>query len=329
MKTPPFHVAAGFFGSLVLTAFAVVFVVTLFGDNLKALSGMSADAMAGDGQVEPRTGWSQGKLEKKKLTDFARENSGYGNETGYTTPAPSPAVRAAIDARSTFAVDVDTASYTWARRSLLESGQLPAADGIRVEEWINAFDYELGEPKNAPFAISVEGATSPFDESRTLVKVSLQGRHVDEEQRKPAHLVFLVDVSGSMSSADRLPLAKRALEVLTRQLRPTDTVALVTYAGRAEVVLKPTSAKKQRQILSAISSLETGGGTNMGSGMELAYRLAVGQVRRATTTRVIVLTDGDTNIGPHLSPDQMLASVHAHVAEGVTLTTVEIGRAHV
>lgn len=318
-KKTPFHISAGFIASVGIVCLSAIGVVTLFGDNIKALFGMSADALTGDTQVERRTSKSQGRLEKKKLMNFAQARA------VYIAPAPSPVTRTALDSRSTFAVDVDTASYTWARRAILESNSVPAADGIRVEEWINAFDYSLQEPKNAPFAISVVGAASPFDEAKTLVKVSLQGRHVDEEQRKPAHLVFLVDVSGSMSGADRLPLARRALEVLTRQLRPTDTVAIATYAGRAEVVLQPTSAAKQDQILSAVRSLETGGGTNMGSGMELAYRLAVGQVQKGTTSRVIVLTDGDTNIGPNLSTDQMLAAVHSHVEEGVTLTTVGFG----
>ncbi|MDP1823368.1 MAG: von Willebrand factor type A domain-containing protein [Archangium sp.] len=319
-KKTPFHISAGFIASVGIVGLTAVGVVTLFGDNLKALFGSSADALAGDTLVERRTSKSQGRLEKKKLMNFA------ASREVYIAPAPSPVTRTALDSRSTFAVDVDTASYTWARRTILESNALPAADGIRVEEWINAFDYSLEEPKGAPFAISVVGAASPFDEAKTLVKVSLQGRHVDEEQRKPAHLVFLVDVSGSMSGADRLPLARRALEVLTRQLRPTDTVAIATYAGRAEIVLQPTSAAKQDQILSAVRSLETGGGgTNQGSGMELAYRLAVGQVQKGTTSRVIVLTDGDTNIGPNLSTEQMLASVHSHVEEGVTLTTVGFG----
>ena len=305
-----------FLASMIITAVAAVGVLTLFGDNIKALFGLSADAMAGDTHVEKRASRSQGKLEKKALTNFASANAWL---------EPAPVTRTQQDARSTFAIDVDTASYTWARRAVLESGQLPPADGIRVEEWVNAFDYALAEPTNAPFAISVEGATSPFDESKTLVKVALQGRHVDEEARKPAHLVFLVDVSGSMSGADRLPLAKRSLEVLTRQLRPTDTVALVTYAGRGAVVLPPTSAKQQEKILSAIRSLDTGGGTDMGSGMELAYKLAVGQLQRGTSTRVIVLTDGDTNLGPNLTTEQILSSVHAYVAEGVTLTTVGFG----
>lgn len=298
------------------TIFASVGLITFFGDNIKALFGMSADGLAGDTLVERRTWKSLGKLERKKLTDFARENS-------YVEPAP--VTRTTLDALSTFAIDVDTASYTWARRTILQNDALPAADGIRVEEWINAFEYTLPAPERAPFAISVDGATSPFDETRTIVRVGIQGRRVDEEARKPAHLVFLVDVSGSMSGADRLPLAKRALEVLTRQLRPTDTVALATYAGRAEVVLKPTSASEQDRILGAVRGLQTGGGTSMGTGMELAYQLAVGQVQRGTTTRVIVLTDGDTNIGPNLTPAQMLAAVHAHVEEGVTLTTVGFG----
>lgn len=317
-KNVPFHISAGFVASVLMIPIGLVAVATLSGDNIKSLNGMSADALAGDTQVERRTNRSTGKLEKKALSNFAG-----GNNFAYVPAAP--VTRTSVDSRSTFAIDVDTASYTWARRMVLESRVLPDRDGVRVEEWVNAFDYELPAPKSAPFAISVEGATSPFDEAKTLVKVALQGRRVDEEQRKPAHLVFLVDVSGSMSGADRLPLAKRALEVLTRQLRPSDTVALVTYAGSTRVVLEPTKADRQETILSAIRSLSSGGGTDMGTGMELAYELAVGQVQPRTTTRVIVLTDGDTNIGPNLTPDQMLAAVHGHVQEGVTLTTVGFG----
>lgn len=298
-------------------------VVALFGDNIKALNGMSADALAGDSSVEGRGPRARGRLEKKKLLEFARE----GASVPSAEPAPpmSPVTVTAQDALSTFAIDVDTASYTWARRVIQAQSMLPPADGIRVEEWVNAFDYDLPAPDRAPFAIHVTGAASPFDETKTLLKVSLQGRRVSEEERKPAHLVFLVDVSGSMRGPDRLPLAKRALETLTRQLRPQDTVAVATYAGRGEVVLPPTSAKHQERILEAVRSLETGGGTNMGSGMELAYRLAVGQVQKGTTTRVIVLTDGDANIGPNLTHEQMLASIKASVDEGVTLTTVGFG----
>jgi Ca-activated chloride channel family protein len=307
--------------ALVVIGLASVGVVTVFGDNLKSLHGLSADALAGDTSVQSRSG----KLEKKKLVNFAAEGRMVTTTEPVYAAAPNQTTRTALDAQSTFAIDVDTASYTWARRTLLQENALPAPDGVRVEEWVNAFDYRLTPPKSTPFAISVEGATSPFDESRTLVKVSLKGRVVTDDTRKPAHLVFLVDVSGSMDAPDRLPLAKRALSVLTRQLKPTDTVSLVTYAGSTEVVLEPTSGAQQAKILSAIEGLGAGGGTAMGSGMELAYQRAVRQVRRGATTRVIVLTDGDANIGRNLTAEQMLSSVHAYVEEGVTLTTVGFG----
>ncbi len=313
--------------SLVVIGLTSLAVVTLFADNIKALSGMSADALAGESTVERRSSASRGKLELKRFTQFAQANETYASPApAYLppVPAPNPITRTALDSKSTFAIDVDTASYTWARRTLLEQNTLPSTDGVRVEEWVNAFDYALAAPERAPFAVSVEGAISPFDEQKTLLKVALKGKVVTAALRKPAHLVFLVDVSGSMASADRLPLAKRALQVLTTQLTEADTVALVTYAGSTAVVLPATSAANQKTILSAIASLGAGGGTNMGTGMELAYAQAVKQVRRGTTTRVIVLTDGDANIG-NTSPAQMLNAVHAHVEEGVTLTTVGFG----
>lgn len=309
--------------------FVTALGVTVFGDNLKALLGMSADSLSGDTTVERRTTKSKyGSLEKKTLAHFGGGNDDYGyGGRGVVAPpvtlAPNPVTNAARDALSTFGIDVDTASYTWSRRAVLEYSQVPTPADVRVEEWVNAFDYGLKAPSVEPVAISVEGAVSPFDESKTLVKVSLKARAV--EVRQPAHLVFLVDVSGSMSGPDRLPLAKRALNELVANLNAQDTVSLVTYAGQTDVVLKPTSADRKSTIMSAIEQLGAGGGTNMGSGMELAYKLAVGQVSRGTTTRVIVLTDGDTNIGPNLSTEKMLASIHAYVEEGVTMTTVGFG----
>ncbi|MBL8911963.1 MAG: von Willebrand factor type A domain-containing protein [Archangium sp.] len=308
--------------STLVTVVLGLWLVTIFGDNIKALFGMSADGLAGDTLVARRTSKTrQGGLEKKTLQYFGEENSGYGDEP--PTFVPNPVTLTAADTKSTFAIDVDTASWTWARRSVLDANQLPTKDGIRLEEWVNAFDYELAAPQKDPIAISVEGAVSPFDESKTLVKVALKGRVVTE--RQPAHLVFLVDVSGSMNSPDRLPLAKHALRVLTRELNEKDTVSLVTYAGSTQVVLPATNGSRHDAIIGAIDSLGAGGGTAMGSGMELAYRVAVAQVAPKTTTRVIVLTDGDTNIGPNLSSEQILDAVHAYVEEGVTLTTVGFG----
>lgn len=308
-----------------LTALSVIAFLSLFGDNLRAVFGLSADALSGDPHVANKH--SSG-LTQKKLRNFASDSAEYPTgpaSRSFEALAANPVTHTARDALSTFAIDVDTASYTYARRMLLEQARRPDPASVRVEEWVNAFGYGLRAPQRAPFAVTVDGATSPFDETKTLLRVALKGREVSAAERKPANLVFLVDVSGSMSGPDRLPLAKRALRVLVGQLRADDTVALVTYAGSTRVVLEPTSAAKQQAILSAIDSLGAGGGTAMGSGMELAYGLAVRQVRPGHTTRVLVLTDGDANIGNSVSADQMLAAVRHHVEEGVTLTTVGFG----
>ncbi len=225
---------------------------------------------------------------------------------------------------STFAIDVDTASYTLSRRSI-ETGYLPAPDSVRVEEWVNAFQYDLPQPKDEPFSISVDGAPSPFTAGRTLLKVALKGREIANADRLPAHLVFLFDTSCSMSSPDRLELAKTSLRILTRNLNDRDTVGIVTYAGDVREVLEPTPASQQERIVSAIDSLRTSGGTAMGSGLEIAYRWAGRTTSNDSVSRVIVLTDGDANIGRNLTADQMLASVRGYVKEGVTLTTVGFG----
>ena len=301
--------------ALLLVVFGPLLVIEFFGDNLRALCGMSADSLAGDGPVTAR----RDSLMKKSLSNF-----GGGPGISFAPPGVvNPTVNAKRDALSTFAIDVDTASYTWARR-VIEGGQCPAPEGVRVEEWVNAFDYELPRPSGKPFAVQVDGAVSPFDETKTLLRVALQGRTLQTAQRKPAHLVFLVDVSGSMNAPDKLPLARQALRFLSAQLAPHDTVALVTYAGSTRVVLKPTPVSDLATIISGIDSLASGGGTDMGAGMQLAYEMAVRDAVPGHTARVIVLTDGDANIG-NTSHASMLDAVHAYVKQGVTLTTVGFG----
>jgi Ca-activated chloride channel family protein len=171
----------------------------------------------------------------------------------------------------------------------------------------------------------MEAAPSPFSDKRHFVRVGVQGKVISRSQRKPAHLVFLVDTSGSMQPQDRLPLAKEAMKVAIKNLNENDTVAIVTYAGGTRDVLSPTAATDHKRIFNAIDSLESGGGTAMGSGMELAYKHAVKKASGNVVSRVIVLTDGDTNIGPNLNADSMLESVRKYVAEGVTMTTVGFG----
>jgi Ca-activated chloride channel family protein len=228
------------------------------------------------------------------------------------------------DPLSTFAADVDTASYTVARRYLVQ-GTLPPASSVRVEEFVNYFKYRYAPPETGAFTVHLEGAPSPFDAKRHFVRVGVQGKVISRSQRKPAHLVFLIDTSGSMNSQDKLPLAKEAIKIAVKNLNENDTVALVTYAGSTRDVLPPTPATDVKRIHDALDSLQSGGGTAMGSGMEMAYKHAVKKASGNVVSRVIVLTDGDANIGPNLGAQSMLESIHKYVAEGVTLTTVGFG----
>ncbi|WP_141617257.1 von Willebrand factor type A domain-containing protein [Myxococcus sp. AB036A] len=233
-------------------------------------------------------------------------------------------VETAKDPLSTFAADVDTASYTVSRRYLV-NGQLPPASAVRVEEFVNYFKFRYAPPETGTFAVHLEGAPSPFDAKRHFLRVGVQGKVVSRSQRKPAHLVFLVDTSGSMHSEDKLPLAREAIKVAVKNLNENDTVAIVTYAGNTRDVLPPTPATDVKSIHAALDSLTAGGGTAMGSGMELAYRHAVKKASGSVVSRVVVLTDGDANIGRNVSATAMLDSIHKYTAEGVTLTTVGFG----
>ena len=248
-----------------------------------------------------------------------------GDGNRFEPNTPSRWTLAAEQGRSTFSVDVDTASYTLARRYLVQQGTLPPASEVRVEEFVNYFRYHYAPPRDGAFDVHLDGAPSPFSAGHTLVRIGLQGKVLAKSQRKPAHLVFLVDTSGSMSQPDRLPLAQSSLKRLVRNLNENDTVALVTYAGEVRDVLAPIAASNVKRIDAAIDSLSAGGGTSMGSGLELAYRHAVEGVSSRSVSRVIVMTDGDTNLGPHQSAASMLASVQKYVDEGVTLSTIGFG----
>jgi Ca-activated chloride channel family protein len=238
----------------------------------------------------------------------------------------NPLVDTRKDKLSTFAIDVDTASYFFSKR-YLEHGQRPPAGAVRVEEWVNAFHYDYEGPgKGAPFAIHLDGAPSPFHNDRHLVRVGIQGQRIKASKRKPVHLTFLVDVSGSMSRQDKLPLAQRSLHLLTDQLTHKDSVSLITYAGRTGEVLPATkaSASGKAKIHRAIDMLRSSGGTNMSSGMDLAYRNAGKYLSSNTVSRVIVLSDGDANIG-RTSHQEILKGIKGYVSEGVTLSTVGFG----
>ncbi len=233
-------------------------------------------------------------------------------------------VDTAKDHLSTFAADVDTASYTIARRKLTE-GTLPPAAAVRVEEFVNYFKYGYPAADDGrPFAVHMDAAPSPFNRGRHILRVGVSTKARSPSQRKPAHLVFLVDVSGSMQSPDKLELARRSLRILVDNLEDGDTVALVTYAGSTQVVLPATGLDQKHKILSALDDLTAGGSTAMASGIDLAYQEAMKGLSPGAESRVIILSDGDANVG-RTSHQEILDTIAGKVKEGVTLSTIGFG----
>ncbi|MFH1810093.1 MAG: von Willebrand factor type A domain-containing protein [Pseudomonadota bacterium] len=246
-----------------------------------------------------------------------------GNTEGYTEYGQNPWTDTATDNLSTFAVDVDTASYTIARRKLRE-GSLPPPASVRTEEFVNYFKYSDAPPKSGPFNVNLEAAPSPFDDKLTILRVGVKGMEAKGKDRKPVHLTFLVDTSGSMHSEDKIGLLKRSLRFLVDQLQPGDTVALTTYAGSTRVVLTPTGMSDKKKIHDAIEGLSAGGSTAMASGLELAYQQAYENIKGKSVNRVIVCSDGDANVGATKHGD-MLTSIKKYAEEGITLSTIGFG----
>jgi Ca-activated chloride channel family protein len=259
-------------------------------------------------------------------------------ETAAATPNPdggtfkhagvNPEVQTADDRLSTFAVDVDTGSWMYAKR-VLAGGGVPAQGSVRVEELVNAMHYDYAAPARSDdeaVSVHVASAPSPFRAGKHVVRVALQARRVSDAERKPATLTFLVDVSGSMDEADKLGYVREGLHMAVDALRPDDRVALVTYAGSTRVVLPatPVTAENKRRIHGAIDELSAGGGTFMSSGMQLAYEQAAQELDGHRTSRVFVLSDGDANIGS-VGHEEMLQAIGEQVAKGVTMSTMGFG----
>ncbi len=243
----------------------------------------------------------------------------------YTDYGTNQATDPSKDALSTFAIDVDTGAYTIARRKL-NNGGLPPKSSVRVEEFINYFKYNYPSPDAGAFGVNLEAAPSPFsaDKNTYVMRVGVQGKKIAQKNRKPVHLTFLVDVSGSMQRPDKIGYAKDSLKLLTKNLQPQDTVAIATYAGRVAEILPPTTVANQGRILSAIDNLSAGGSTAMNDGLKLAYKLALTNFKKSHVNRVIVLSDGDANVGPS-SHEQILMQIRSYVEEGVTLSTIGFG----
>ena len=242
----------------------------------------------------------------------------------FTDHGVNPFTLTSNDPLSTFSIDVDTASYTVSRR-MLQEGRLPPESAVRVEEFVNYFDFDsYTPPTKDAFAVHLEAMPDPFRHGRHVVRVGVQGKEVRRDERPPIHLTFLVDVSGSMSSADKLELAKRSMRLLVDTLREDDTIALATYAGRTARVLEPTSAGDKARIHRAIDGLSSSGSTAMSAGIDIAYDMASNAFHEGHENRVIVLSDGDANVG-NTSWEDMLGQIKRHADRGVTLTTIGLG----
>ena len=220
------------------------------------------------------------------------------NTENYQRPDDNPVKRVSEAPLSTFSIDVDTGSYSNVRRMLTRNVR-PPADAVRAEEFINYFRYGHAAPttRDVPFRVSTELAPSPFNANRQLLMIGIKGYEVPKTTLPPSNLVFLIDTSGSMMDEDKLPLVKAALRKLVPQMRAQDRVAIVAYAGSAGLVLPPTPGDRHGEILGALDRLEAGGNTNGGDGIQLAYKVAREAYREGGVNRVLLLTDGDFNVG--------------------------------
>lgn len=261
-------------------------------------------------------------LRREQFSEQRHHASGaesYGSMTDnpFFTPRENPL--------STFSIDVDTASYSNIRRFLMQNNSLPPKGAVRIEEMINYFRYDYPQPNDdVPFSVTTEVAGCPWNAEHRLVRIGLKGREIESKKRPPSNLVFLLDVSGSMTDANKLPLVREAMKLLVEQLTENDRVAIVVYAGSSGCVLDSTTGDKQRVIREAIDQLEAGGSTNGAGGIQHAYEIASRNFIKGGTNRVILATDGDFNVGI-TNRDDLIKLITEQAKSGVFLTTLGFG----
>ena len=259
--------------------------------------------------VASRPGWSY--YDAMDREDYSRIR-----ESGFRSVAHNPL--------STFSIDVDNAAYSNIRR-FLNMGQMPPADAVRIEEMINYFTYDYPEPSGKhPFSVYTEVATCPWNNKNMLLHIGLKGKKIDKGELPPSNLVFLIDVSGSMESPNKLPLLKSAFRMLVNELRPSDKVAIVVYAGASGVVLESTPGNKKEIILSSLDRLQAGGSTAGGAGLRLAYKVAQANFIKEGNNRIILATDGDFNVGV-TSNAELERMVETERERGIFITVLGFG----
>jgi Ca-activated chloride channel family protein len=268
----------------------------------------AADSEIADGSVDQGVGPGQGGEQYERIID-------------------NPFLRVLEQPLSTFSIDVDTASYSKVRQYLVGYNRMPRPDAVRIEELLNYFQYQYDSPaadQTEPFAAHVAVSECPWNNSHRLVRLALKGHEIESDVRPHSNLVLLIDSSGSMKRANKLPLLKRGLHLLLRQLNEKDRIAIVAYAGSAGLVLPSTPAAKADTIMRALDSLEAGGSTNGGQGLQLAYQVARDNFIEDGTNRVLLCTDGDFNVGA-TGTDQMVRMIEEESKGGVDLTVLGFG----
>jgi Ca-activated chloride channel family protein len=301
------------FAALCATLVLLLFAISCM--TAKREAEVEEQPIAQPASAAPQPQLDKGTRDRLQALGYTRG----GNESGLAAPQPAEMIAADADIEmnteeygqiaenpfletlrnplSTFSIDVDRASYSNVRRYLTEH-QRPPHDAVRIEEMVNYFSYDYPDPPaNQPFSMTTEIASCPWNENNRLLLIGLQGRRIDTADLPPGNLVFLIDVSGSMQEANKLPLVKSALHLLVDQLRPQDRVAIVAYAGNAGLVLPSTPGSEKGSIHEAIEQLEAGGSTAGGEGILLAYKVAQENFLEGGNNRVILTTDGDFNVG--------------------------------
>lgn len=253
-----------------------------------------------------------------------RQPGGQFNTATYDHILENPFLDTKDNPLSTFSTDVDTASYSNVRRFINE-GSLPPKDAVRVEEMINYFTYDYAQPADdKPFAMHIDVAGCPWEASHRLVRIGLKGKEIATDKRGPSNLVFLLDVSGSMTPPERLPLVKQAMRLLIEKLTENDHVAIVVYAGASGLALSSTTGEHKEQIFEALENLQAGGSTNGAEGIQLAYKIAADNFIKGGVNRVILATDGDFNVGV-TSQGDLIRLIEEKARSGVFLSVLGVG----
>jgi len=295
--------------------------------DLQPAEDAAADAGEGAVEMEEAPGMSVSRARKEMgppPTGPAPEDGAEFNTEAYDGVTENPFMDAKRNPLSTFSIDVDTASYANVRR-FVNQRTLPPAGAVRIEELVNYFSYDYAPPTGEdPFAVHTEVAGCPWKAEHRLARIGLKGVELDLSQRPSSNLVFLLDVSGSMENANKLPLLRRALKMMVEHLGENDRVAIAVYAGASGLVLPSTPCSEKQVILDALDRLQAGGSTNAGEGIQLAYETAVANFIEGGVNRVILCTDGDFNVGVTNQSD-LIEMIEAKAKSGVFLTVLGFG----